>query len=593
MDTTKSPLERVLEIPEIIERISAHQDRRTFASATRVSKSWYRAYLPILWHTIDNGQHWNDPGFLKAIVQHGDLIRVLVCARYDEIDILIPPPKGADALEQSVSLCRFLTTVVMPKTASRNQKQQAQFIRQNPGLRDLSLTFNDQLSSTFTELVDAIGDLKHLRRLSFDGNRSLEAATLETILQRCSSVSPDGNGSLQELSLSRTSFLRHPFGRGEDFASGVVATTGEDAHWTDTQNSHDTTIPTKEPFAITTLRMDKVGCVQDLLLNLCSRFPSLSKLSLSEADELYYSDGFPKRLAHRCPNIKWLDVSRTEDMDDETMAELISSFPGLQTFIAEETRFGTESLNALVEHCRDLAVLDITNAYEMDSAAMQRLLNSSWSLRSLNAWGVAYNVIEMMQEAHREQKRQGESNTLTDGQPWVCTGLERLTLNVIYSPPDDSRVRNVYPPSRARRFLYDQLGRLTKLRYLALETSLEDYGDTSDCDDYEDGHDYYGQKKEAKDHAVEDEDVDSNEAWVDYSFKSGLRRLGSLKELQQLSLHGVSHNITLAEIRWMAETWPHLRKIEYLTSAMTDQDAQTILEYAAENYPWIQFVEDD
>ncbi|KAG0085991.1 hypothetical protein BGZ92_008546 [Podila epicladia] len=553
MDTIKSPLERVLEIPEIIERVSAHQDRKTIASAIRVSKSWHRAYLPILWHTIDNGKHWNDPRFLKAIVQHGDLIRVLVCARYDEIDLLIPPPKnGADTLEQSVSLCRFLTKIIMPKTASRNQKQQAQFIRQNPGLLDLSLTFNDQLSSTFTDLVDAIGDLKHLRRLSFDGNRSLESTTLETILQRCSRVSPDGNGSLQELSLSNTSFLRHPFGRGEDFASGVVATTGEDAHWTDTQNSHDTIISEKEPFAITTLRMNKVGCVQDLLLNLCSRFPSLSKLSLSEADEVYCSNGFSKRLAHRCPNIKWLDVSNTEDMDDESMAELISSFPGLQTFIAAETRFGTESLNALVEHCRDLAVLDITNAYEMDSAAMQRLLNSSWSLRSLNAWGVAYNIVEMMQEAHREQKRQGASSTLTDGQPW-----------------------------------------LTKLQYLALETSLEDCGDASDHDDCQDDEDYYGQKKEVRDYAVEDEDVESNEVWVDYSFKSGLRRLGTLKELQHLSLHGVSHNITLAEIRWMAETWPHLCKIEYLSWAMDGQDAQTILEYAAQNYPWIQFIEDD
>lgn len=506
----------------------------------------------------------------------------------------------------------------MPKTTSRNQRQQAQLVRQNPGLRDLSLTFHDELSSTFTDLVDAIGDLTHLRRLSFDENTALEATTLETILQRCSTVSTDGNGSLQELSLSRTSYLRHPFGRGEDFASGVVATTSESAHWTDTQNSHDTTIPAKEPFAITTLHMDNVGCVQDLLLNLCSRFPSLYKLSMSEADELYYSDGFPKRLARRCPNIKWLDISNTEDMDDKTMAELIKSFPSLQTFNAAETRFGTESLNALVENCRDLAVLDITNAYEMDSAAMQRLLNSSWSLRSLNAWGVAYNVIEMIQEAHREQKRQGGSGILTDGQPWVCTGLERLILNVVYSPPDDSQVRNVYPPSRARRFLYDQLGRLTKLRYLALETSWEDYGDTSDRDDdggddNKEDADVYGQKEAvndldevlrehmeqlrlaggSRDRAMEEEDVDNNEVWVDYSFKSGLRRLEGLKELRQLSLHGVSHNITLAEIRWMAETWPHLHKIEYLTWTMLGQDAQTILKYAAEHYPWIQFLEDD
>ncbi|KAG0038650.1 hypothetical protein BGZ82_011303 [Podila clonocystis] len=612
MDTTKSPLDRVLEISEIIERVSAHLNHSTITSAARVSKSWHRAYLPILWHTIDNGKHWNDPRFLESVALHGDLIRVLICNRYDEIDLLIPRPKIGAASEQSVSLCRYLTRVVMPKTTARNQKQQVQLILQNPGLRDLSLTFQDELSSTFPELVEAIAGLQHLRRLAFDKNRSLEVSTLEKILQGCSRISPDGeNGSLQELSLSGTAYLRHPFGRGEDFASGLLATTGEGADWTDTQDSRDITIPAKVPFAITTLHMDRVGCVQDLLLNLCSRFPSLSKLTLIEANELYYSDGFPKRLSLRCPNIKWLDVSQTEDMDDETMAELISSFPGLQTFIAEETRFGTESLNALVEHCRDLAVLDISSAYEMDSSAMQRLLNTSWSLRSLNAWGVAYDVVEMMQEAHREQKRQGGGSILSDGQPWVCTGIEKLILNVIYTPPDDPLVRSVYPPSRARRFLYDQLGRLTKLRYLALETSWEDDGDIGDRDD---GNDYnYGERKTDKhpeevlrekmeqmrlagasrERAMEDEEADSNEIWVDYSFKSGLRRLEALKELRQLSLHGVSHNINLAEVRWMAESWPHLRKIEYLTGTMSDQDAQTILEYAAEHCPWIQFAEDD
>lgn len=610
MDRTKSPLERVLEIPEIIERVSAHLNRSTITSATRVSKAWYRTYLPILWHTIDNGKHWHDSRFLEAIAQHGDLIRVLVCSRYDEIDLLIPSLKKGDSPEPSVSLCRYLTTVVMPKTTSLNQKQHAQLIHQNPHLQDLSLTLHDELSSTFTELVDAIGELKHLRRLAFDENKSLEASTLETILQRCSRVSPDGNGPLQELSLGGTFYIKHPFGNGEGFASGVVATTGESAHWTETNLSRDADIPTKEPFAITTLHMDTVGCVQDLLLNLCSRFPSLSKLSLRESAELYYGDGFPKRLARRCPQIKWLDISQTEDMDDDTIAELINSFPHLHTFIAEETRFGTESLNALVEHCRNLTVLNIASAYEMDSAAMQRLLSTCWSLRSLNAWGVAYNVIEMMQEAHRLQKKQASGSILTDGQPWACTGLERLTLNVIYSPPDESRERNVYPPCRARRFLYDQLGRLTKLRYLALETSWEDYDNVSDREDDDDNHREKKAVKSAeetlqdkmeqmrlagasRERAVQDEEVDNNDIWVDYSFKSGLRRLKGLKELRQLSLHDVSHNITLSEICWMAENWPHLRQIEYLPWTMADQDALVILKYAAEHYPWVQFAQDD
>ncbi|KAG0330599.1 hypothetical protein BG004_002073 [Podila humilis] len=672
----KSPLDHVLELPEIVERISAHLDRRTITYASRVARAWYQAYLPILWHTIDNGRHWTDPRFLKAIAKHGSLIRVLVCSRYDEIDLLLPPTPTPQPQQQqehqehqeyspsdSTSLCSHLVTLVLPKTTTANQRQHALLIRQNPHLRDLSLTFHDELSSHFVDLTEAIGELKHLQRLAFDENKTLEAKTLEAILEKCSrgsssssSTSEDGDvlsiGSLHELSFNGAFFMnKHPFGSGEEFASGLLASPASEAQMTRDIQSYDTAIETKPHFAIATLRMNSVACMQDLLLNLTSRFPHLTRLSLRESAEVYFGNDFPTRLAQRCPGIKWLDISETEDMEDETIASLISCFPGLTTLHAQDTRFGSLSLKALGEHCRDLAVLDIESAYDVDSVAMQQFLSKSWSLRTLNAYGVQCDVVHMMKEAIREQRRKknaggfytrgsnsnsSTSNTTTtnnnnsnsangtgsserglDGSTWACHRLETLVIGINYTRSSLSEnERKLYPPSRARRFLYDQLGRLTKLRYLGLETALDieeeeeeeseneekdaeerKVSSDDDEDELEIGQGHHLHLAGGSAVVAEGENWENEDLWMDYSFKSGLRRLESLKELRTLCLLNVKHKIRLEEINWMVEHWPHLLRFEFLDWGNMDEDEEAemdgILRYCAEHYPWIEFADND
>ncbi|KAF9371154.1 hypothetical protein BGX21_005242, partial [Mortierella sp. AD011] len=352
-----SACSRVFAIPNIVECISHSLDFKTITVAVRVCRTWHTLWLPIIWHTINNGRQWHREDFLLALARHGNLIRVLQCSRYDDISPLVSDP----TLSNNDHQCQNLISLVMPKTTRANQSNQAKIIRQNPGLRDLSLAFHDDPSSDYSDLIHAVSDLRMLRRLAFDKNETLQVETLEAIVQGCT--------SLGELSFKGIYFfLKHPFGTGDAFASKWLATSKTEEQTGPACLPHDVPVQEKKAFpGIKSLLMDDVACSQDLILNLASRFPNLERLSLQSSSELYFSKDFSSRLAQRSPHIKWLNISKTEDMDDSTMAALIRNFPGLQTLIADQTRFSKKSLNALIECCPDLEVLDIRETYGLES----------------------------------------------------------------------------------------------------------------------------------------------------------------------------------------------------------------------------------
>ncbi|KAF9097322.1 hypothetical protein BGX23_009170 [Mortierella sp. AD031] len=655
------PRDRILAIPELVERISHSLDYGTIVACARVCRAWHSSWLPILWHTIDAGHQWNNPSFRNALNQHADLIRILKCSRYDHISLLFnSSSESAAAQANSIPvdgsietprqvLCRNLITLVLPKTTLANQADHVRLLRLNPQLRDLSLTLHNDPSSHYPDLIDAVGDLQFLRRLDLDENKTLEQQTLETILSR-------RNRSLQELSLKGTYFLKkHPFGSGQDFAASAVDQPGE----------------AKESFGIQSLYMDGVACQQELLLNLGSRFPSLTHLSIREAAELYIDDGFPERLAQVCPRIRSIDISLIEDMDDEAIARLIRAFPGLRTFRAAETRFGNRSLEAVIEGCRDMTVLDINTTYGAQSSGIQRLLERSWALRQFDAWDLSVNVPEMMSEAYGTRvvdpelgseatekeysKHEGtgvvtgtstftttctSSTARLTGQHnrgiWACRGLESLVIGTDYSPEElTDQERALYTPSKARQFIYEQISRLTNLRYLAVGGAIlgdhnegsgqEDEGDEedegtahdqggggnvgTDSDDSEDDSDAdkpYEDDDDDEDWTptskassvaklqsamakLEVVDQDSNSLWIDFSLRSGLAMLAPLKELRVLSVGQGTYAIGAPEVEWMSRNWPNLRSIE----GLYEEEAEEAVAWLRKHRPDIELEDDD
>ncbi|KAK3833150.1 MAG: hypothetical protein JOS17DRAFT_774040 [Linnemannia elongata] len=641
---------KILAIPELAQRIAHSLDSKTIAACARVNKAWYSIWLPIIWHTIDAGTHWRNPDFLSALHQHADLIRNLECARYDDIRLLFNSSTSSyPSLESSPSgqtnsgseigrstgegavghigpkeqvLCKNLITLVLPKTTLSNQTDQARLLRLNPQLLDLSLTLHDDPSSVYTDLIEAVCNLPMLRRLALDENKTLEAKTLETFLSRL-------NPTLQELSLKSTFFVKHPFGSGEEFAASADNT--------------------KESYGIQSLCMDGVACSQDFLLHLASRFPSLTHFSLGDSAEVYIDDNFGEKMARLCPQLKSIDISLLDNMDDESIASLIRALPRLQKFRAAETMFGDRSLEALIEDGRDLSILDINTTYVTDSSGVQRLLERSGALTKLDAWELSVNVPEMMSEAYgtRVSRTTGEEDSgaasattllsgastpttgSLSGEPtrgvWGCTGLESLVLGVDYSTDDlTERERKLYPPSKARQFIYEQISRLTDLRYLAIggailggddeescqegegadedegtgggdEADYVESGDQDDDDD-EDDEDWTPsmdkssvvklQKKMAK---LEVIDQDSNSLWIEYSLRSGLAILAPLKELRCLSVNQGVHAIGVREVEWMCKNWPRLRSIE----GLYEDDAEEAVAWLRKHRPDIELEDDD
>lgn len=645
---------KILAIPELVQRIALSLDSKTIVACARVNKAWHSIWLPILWHTIDAGTQWRNPAFLNALHQHADLIRNLKCARYDDIRLLFnPSASSSPTLESSPSgqtssgpesgpctggvavgpsgakeqiLCKNLITLVLPKTTLRNQADQARLLRLNPHLLDLSLSLYDDPSSKYTDLIEAVCNLPMLRRLALDENKTLETKTLEAFMSRL-------NPTLQELSLKKSFFVKHPFGSGEEFAAPADNT--------------------KESYRIQSLCMDGVACSQDFLLHLASRFPYLTHFSLGDSAEVYIDDNFGEKMARLCPQLKSIDISFLDNIDDGSIAGLIRALPRLQKFRAAETMFGDKSLEALVEDGRDLSILDINTTYVTESSGVQRLLERSGALTKLDAWELSVNVPEMMSEAYGtrvsstesgipENEDSGAASATTlysrasapttgglSGERtrgvWGCTGLETLVLGVDYSSDDlTEQERKLYPPSKARQFIYEQISRLTNLRYLAIggailggddedscqedEDAEEDEGtgggdeadsvdsvDLDDDDDEEDG-DWTPsadkssvaklQKKMAK---LEVIDQDSNSLWIEFSLRSGLAILAPLKELRCLSVNQGAHAIGVREVEWMCKNWPRLRSIE----GLYEDDAEEAVAWLRKHKPNIELEDDD
>ncbi|KAF9570103.1 hypothetical protein EC968_002273 [Mortierella alpina] len=571
--------DRVFALPEIVERIARSLDWRSITCSLRVSRQWNAAWLPILWHTIDRGNQWRNDSFKQALHAHGDLIRVLECTRYDDISLLFDSTRGNDPTRNA--LCRNLISLTLPRTTLINLPIQAQLVRQNQDLRDLSLSFQDP-SSQYQDLVDAVGDLRFLRRLAFENNEKLEFSTLETILTRCSA-------SLQELSFKGTYFIKNSFGPGENFASGLFAPEPEAFKG----QCKDLEIESRTLFNITSLCMDEVACTQDFLLNVLSRFPALTTLSLNSSAEVYYGPDFGERLAKRCPRIKSLDISEIEDLDDQSIANLIRAFPGLHTFKGAHSQFGPKSMEALLECCPDIEELNIEGATKIKSQSIQRLLERCGRLRKLEAWEVKVNAPKMMVESYRTRHTASEG-TVFDKPPWqgawMCLGLETLSLHLNYDPSGLTETEHrLFPVSVARRFVFEQLARMTRMRDLSLAGFL--YSEEDEASSYEsDGDEENEGGGEATGGSggsglclegltIHDEKLrlaagDSDDSvWIELSFRAGLATLATLKELRTLSIYDIPHTFDVQELRWMCETWPHLRKIEGLDE---DDDAEAI-----------------
>ncbi|CAO3567101.1 unnamed protein product [Mortierella alpina] len=291
-----------------------------------------------------------------------------------------------------------------------------------------------------------------------------------------------------------------------------------------------------------------------------------------------------------------------EDLDDQSIANLIRAFPGLHAFRGAHSQFGPKSMDALLECCPEIRELNIEGAIKIKSQSIQRLLERCGRLCKLEAWEVKVNVPKMMAESYRMRHSASESAALASvvkppwQGAWMCPGLETLSLHLNYDPSGLTETeQRLFPVSAARRFVFEQLSRMTRMRDLSLAGFL--YSEEDEASPYESdgdeesegaGETTGGGSGESElsleelalhdqhlgvDAGVSDEGVSDDSVWIELSFRAGLARLATLKELRTLSIYDIPHTFDMQELKWMCEHWPHLRKIEGLDE---DDDAEAI-----------------
>lgn len=158
-----------------------------------------------------------------------------------------------------------------------------------------------------------------------------------------------------------------------------------------------------------------------------------------------------------------------------------------------------------------------------------------------------------------------EADDIISGEPWVCAKLESLKVRIVGVPrPDITKKRNsrllgghlhqgIMKESRKiQRGVYEQLGRLTKLKQLVLGNNEVECGNGG----YE------------QDNEIEEDDELTRyreevlkEVWRQYeclemAVESGMEVMAGLKELRYIELGAMS--VGTIDQGWVDKNWPRL-----------------------------------
>jgi hypothetical protein len=268
--------------------------------------------------------------------------------------------------------------------------------------------------------------------------------------------------------------------------------------------------------------------------------------------EFYNSDIIHQFLDHSppaYPHLTSIEISDVEQGDELIFRLIKCTSAGLKRFVIHKeaggyVSFGNWSTSVLLEHAATLEVVQMDGAVFFESTDIQRLLCSAPNLRKFSLLGIGRP--EEMGDGHIEARDMVMSE-------WVCTNLEVFECEIGGIPRPDI-TRNPYDGSAEdyilegtreesldlQRKVYAQLGKLTKLRKLALGSPQ-----------------------------VNDR---LNKAYMDYdrlfdclamTLDSGLDLLKDLKELKSVYLDNMEVYVDRCELEWVKENWPKLKTISY------------------------------
>ncbi|KAK3839416.1 MAG: hypothetical protein JOS17DRAFT_729064 [Linnemannia elongata] len=340
------------------------------------------------------------------------------------------------------------------------------------------------------------------------------------------------------------------------------------------------------------LQLDKLDFIPFLL-----RFHNLVEIHFCLPVAMrFYIKKIAETLSTSCPALN-VGVFGGQDVDltDQDLATLIGSSAGGWRTLAVDTNcyFGSLSAAAVVvegRHARTLENFRVTtgNCF-FPSPMIQELLCTAVKLKRLEGRSFLRDSAPMIHIS---------ANDLVRGE-WACKDLETFHCAIKDIPRPDIKTTkdgrrlvgrlhrgdSMEESFRVHQLVYEQLGRLKKLRELVLGyrscDSDERFGGLVTDEDlgWEQGiaeADYYSadsptytidthegtgiDRDEVKEQDEKDENLPTDMLYdcLAMSLESGLELLGGLTELKWLSLEGISHCVKVVERKCMANQWPGL-----------------------------------
>ncbi|KAG0223261.1 hypothetical protein BGX31_008596 [Mortierella sp. GBA43] len=520
----------IFDIPHITKAIGQYLDRRDLESCTVVSKSWSRQFRYLLWYEL---VLWTGRRLLQDPETRSAQERLFKDgSRWIRRLCVSAPLRSEDLLPLMSSTCTNLREF----TCDISPGWDASFwnildlVKNNKRLQHWSLTSVTGFSITerlgLVETLSCCHYLTELNlRLPFRPTQGWLQSILKTLPQ-----------TLKDLYLQ--------WRQGYDDTGSLVDMPHRQFDWPDAYPYLE-----RARFSMYLSTGDDI-----LLFKFLERCPALKWLKLPKVLD---KDMMVRRLIERlettqlAPKRISVNLYHLEHVDEDDWGRLVPVMKGRIYKFVTGIKFNRPYTQSFIDMltlnwAESLEVLRIEEPRYIKSRDIQLILTRCTRLRKLDCMCQHNNLTNAVANTDNRELAVGlkamktlDGNGDLDAMDWNCLDMEELQLSIadwrmIHQPQDEQeKIKHEEWTRQGIQHIYQQLGRLTKLRELELAWNTSQ--------------------------------VFADGANFDMSLEAGLGHLKDLKMLQKLNLECIKSNkIGTEDLLWMRKSWPQLKRINGL-----------------------------
>ncbi|KAG9068298.1 hypothetical protein KI688_010564 [Linnemannia hyalina] len=575
----------ILDIPELANLLASYLSLLDLSICIRVSKSWNYTFVPHIWHIIPP-----PASIFMAQSTHESAELLRLATRSDFLAAQQQPQDSSQGINNKAACSATTTTTtatVDPTQDSTSPEPTEQelllhLLKYCPNLQSLHL---DQWSGTNADLDfwrtfarDVVPSLVQFRveftyqcpnrEKPYTGPVTVSIPPI--LIDKCSSM-------MNQLTIPYTNvFLETSLQEQEQDqdveAAAMVSISNEAIEDAGEENE------------------DPAGNEESLELAECTKLRRLEIDNSTASSLRLLADALRTGL----PNVDEIEISYGDHYNDEFVADAVVasvlsanrkgwrnvSLPTLDTLSSE----------ALVQHSTTLESLQVRNTPGFTSAQMCQILSTSPYLHTFMILSegecVEPHVSHILAEDFIDLDP--VTNSL---RPWPCVSTLKLFRAKILGIPRPDITQTHYGCTRGepavgngeegngavvlqethsgqgrelQAHVYERLSSFTRLKVLGLGHDDRDFGNENNFVEEPSGAWVLG------DQAYQYE-------CLEMSLDSGLQKLETLKDLEEVNVFRMATCVGVQEVKWMTKAWPRLVSVEGLNADTNEERAETWL----------------